>query len=58
MRKFRMIMRTGTETRFAHFLNSPVFGMKIHTSVGPLKLLLPLPYAFHPSGKSFKTQLI
>ncbi|KAJ9684972.1 hypothetical protein PVL29_017124 [Vitis rotundifolia] len=75
MREFRMIMRIGTKTRFAHFqsyenspvfsmnspifgMNSPVFSMNVQTSDEPLKLLFPLLHAFHPSEKSFKTQLI
>ena len=67
MQKFRMIMRIGTGTHFSHFqsyenspvfgMNSSVFGMSMQTSDGPLKLLFFLLHAFHPSGKSFKTQI-
>ncbi|KAJ9672839.1 hypothetical protein PVL29_026186 [Vitis rotundifolia] len=48
MRKFRMIMRIGTETHFSHFqsyeyspvfgMSSPFFGMNLQTGDGPLKL--------------------
>ncbi|KAJ9697739.1 hypothetical protein PVL29_007049 [Vitis rotundifolia] len=61
MREFRMIMRIGTETRFTHsqsYENSHVFGMNSQTGDDPFKLLFPLLHAFHPSGNSFKTQLI